>query len=117
MMRIRRETGNLHSSFQSTRSIPATLAALREYMQSQCPDRPFTENELGLIKFRHRTKPQQEGDVRLKVEGLKQWAAAWIVLYTTEEHYQEARRVAKLTGGKPTYRQTVFGYCDIYPIG
>jgi hypothetical protein len=114
-MKIRCDVGSVQASFKTTEKIPATLAALREYMQKHAGDKPFSEDELHSLRFRHRTYQQQEGDLR--VEGVDNWKAPWYVLYVKDEHRSEGDRVAAMTKKKASYRQTIFGMCEQYPIG
>jgi hypothetical protein len=114
-MKVRAGDSSLQTSFKTTATIPATLAALREYMQKHAGDKPFSENELHSLRFRHRTCGQQENDQR--VEDVEHWRGPWWVMYVTDEHRREGERVAKITKKKPTYRQTIFGVCDRFPIG
>lgn len=116
-MMIRRHHESLLVSFNTTKSIPATKAALYEYMQQHHSGRPFTAAELSSVKFRHRNSFTNRGDVNPVIKDLRvQWRAPWAIRYIRDEDRAEADKAAKITGLKARYSYTEFGFCSQFPV-
>jgi hypothetical protein len=118
-MKVRRhhESEDLRQSFVTSVTLPATLYALREYMQSYSLDGKLSETELSSIKFRHRSLDRQKTDTEPPLAGVKaQWPAAWQIVYLKDGDRIKADETAHKTSRKAHYTLTTFGYCEHIPI-